>query len=227
MAAQSAPGGLYVGYYAEDPRTNPEDPTLGAFVMNLPTENTRFSGAMYFTYVGCQRENVGTVAGTKTNAGISGTWSGNIDGAMHSGTYTGGYDPVTHAYSGTYLHDGGKQFRDLRPCVQYYIAANGTWEMFPAETALPDNFQVAQSGRTISWPRVNGASIALVYLVNPQLVATKSNPVVWQTLTPATGSATIPANVVMHPGTPYVVSVVLTSGKYQRVAFGSKRFTNK
>ena len=160
--SQTAPGGIYLGYYAEDPKTNPEDPTLGAFVLNMPSSNTSFSGAMFFTYVGCQSENVGVVSGNKTDAGIAGNWSGSLDGVMNTGSYTGSWQAATQSYSGTFTNAGGKQFRDLRPCIQYYIAPNGSFEMFAAEKLIPDTFQISLSGRTLSWSNVNGSTIALV-----------------------------------------------------------------
>jgi hypothetical protein len=95
-------------------KTNPEDPTLGAFVLNLPSSNTSFSGAMFFTYVGCQSENVGIVSGNKTDAGIAGNWSGSLDGVMNTGSYTGSWQAASQSYSGTFTN-AGKQFRDLRP----------------------------------------------------------------------------------------------------------------
>jgi hypothetical protein len=123
----SAPGGLYLGYYAEDPTTNPEDPTLGAFTLNLPTGNASFSGSMYFTYVGCQTSNVGVVSGTKADLSLSGTWAGAVDGSPQSGPYSGTFNNTTQSYAGTYGNAGGKQYRDLRPCIEYHMAPNGTW----------------------------------------------------------------------------------------------------
>ncbi|MBR7783798.1 hypothetical protein [Undibacterium luofuense] len=223
--SQTAPGGIYLGYYAEDPKTNPEDPTLGAFVLNMPSSNTSFSGAMFFTYVGCQSENVGVVSGNKTDAGIAGNWSGSLDGVMNTGSYTGSWQTATQSYSGTFTNAGGKQFRDLRPCIQYYIAPNGSFEMFAAEKLIPDTFQISLSGRTLSWSNVNGSTIALVYVMNPQIVQTAGNPVIWQAIVPASGSITIPQTVNLKAGTDYLVGVALTSDSLQRLAFGSKRFT--
>lgn len=223
--SQTAPGGIYLGYYAEDPKTNPEDPTLGAFVLNLPSSNTSFSGAMFFTYVGCQSENVGIVSGNKTDAGIAGNWSGSLDGVVNTGSYTGSWQTASQSYSGTFTNAGGKQFRDLRPCIQYYIAPNGSFEMFAAEKLIPDTFQISITGRTLSWSNVNGSSVALVYVMNPQIVQTSGNPVVWQTIVPASGSVTIPQTVNLKAGSDYLVGVALTSDSLQRLAFGSKRFT--
>ena len=220
------PGGLYVGYYQEDPLTNPEDPTPGAFALNLPTGNGDFSGSMFFTYVGCQTSNVGAVGGTKNALALSGTWSGSIDGSPQSGSYTGTYDAAQLSYAGTYLNAGGKQFRDLRPCIQYWIAPNGSWEMFPIDSAVPATFTVTIAGRRVTWPVVSGAAFTLVYVLDPAIARSSGNPVLWQTVI---GSATtnfdVPASVVLSVGTEYVVAVGVSDSRQKRLAFASKRFT--
>jgi hypothetical protein len=55
FAEAQAPGGLFVGYYHEDPVTNPEDPFPGALYLNLPSANGTYAGTMFFTYFGCQK----------------------------------------------------------------------------------------------------------------------------------------------------------------------------
>jgi hypothetical protein len=97
--------------------------------------------------------------------------------------------------------------------------------MFAAEKLIPDTFKISVTGRTLSWSNVNGSSVALVYVMNPQIVQTSGNPVVWQTIVPASGSVTIPQTVNLKAGSDYLVGVALTSDSLQRLAFGSKRFT--
>ena len=58
-----APGGLFVGYYHEDPATNPEDPFPGALYLNLPATNGTFAGTMFFTFAGCQQVSAGSISG--------------------------------------------------------------------------------------------------------------------------------------------------------------------
>jgi hypothetical protein len=65
-SAQSAPGGLYIGYYHEDPISNPEDPVPGALYLSLPAGDSSFAGKMFFTYLGCQTSSVGSISGAKT-----------------------------------------------------------------------------------------------------------------------------------------------------------------
>jgi hypothetical protein len=222
-----AAGTLHVGYYQEDPATNPEDPVPGAFSLNLPAGNASFSGSMFFTYVGCQTSNVGMVSGTKTDSMLSGSWSGTVDGSAQSGTYTGSYQTATQSYSGVYANSGGKQFRDLSPCITYTIAPNGTWEMFPVEAAVPAGFTVLVSGRTVSWSATTGAAQTLVYVLDPAIAqAGSGNPVLWQTvIAGSTNNAEIPGSVTLQAGKEYAAVVGVGDASRQRSAFGSKRFT--
>jgi hypothetical protein len=222
----AAPAGLYVGYYQEDPANNPEDPVPGAFSLNLPSGNASFSGSMFFTYIGCQTSNVGTVSGTKTDAALSGTWSGTVDGLAQSGAYTGSYQAATQSYSGTYTNAGGKQLRDLQPCITYTIAANGSWEMFPIEAAVPTEFTVLVSGRSIRWSATTGAALTLVYVLDPAVAQSSGNPVLWQTVVRgATNSVDVADAIALQAGKEYVAVVGVGDASGQRAAFGSKRFT--
>lgn len=222
----STPGGLYVGYYQEDPTTNPEDPTPGAFSLNLPLEDSSFKGSMYFTYVGCQNSNVGEVSGTKSGLNLSGSWSGLVDNLQQTGSYAGTYSASSQTYSGTYTNAGGKQYRNLLPCVEYTIAPNGTWEMFPIGTNTPSSFTNSISGRTISWSAINNAEYALVYILDPLIAQSSGNPVVWQQLVYKTTSASIPSNIALANGKEYITAVATFNNQTQRVAFSSTRFTH-
>lgn len=226
-AAPATPGGgLYVGYYQEDPVTNPEDPTPGAFSLNLPAANGTFSGSMFFTYVGCQTSNVGVVSGSKTDLALSGNWSGTIDGLAESGTYAGTYDATAGVYTGTYLNAAGKQFRDLRPCIQYTIAPNGVFEMFSIESHVPSTFSVAvaPATRTITWGAVSGAATTLVYVLDPAIATSSGNPVLWQTVLAAGVTATVPSTVALVSGRPYIAVVGVLNSSFKRIAFSSLRF---
>ena len=72
-AASPAPGGAYIGYYQENPVTNPEDPVPGAVYLRLPAADGAFSGDMFFTYVGCQSSNLGRVSGRQSGLSLSGS----------------------------------------------------------------------------------------------------------------------------------------------------------
>lgn len=220
-----APGGLYVGYYQEDPRTNPEDPTPGAFVLKLPENDAAFDGAMFFTFVGCQKSNVGKVSGVKAANALSGTWAGTIDDSKQSGPYKGSYDVATSSYKGVYSNAGGKQFKDIGGCIQYYIGPNGTWEMFAVEQNQPANFKMEMAGATVSWPVPPRAVMALVYVIDPAIAqAGNGNPIVFQTVMPATTTkfSLTPARLVK--GRQYIGVAMFNNAQAKRVAFASKRF---
>nr|WP_315396790.1 hypothetical protein [uncultured Duganella sp.] len=225
-AAPAAPGGLYVGYYQEDPATNPEDPTPGAFVLNLPENDATFDGAMFFTFVGCQSSNVGAVKGSKAGYALSGTWSGNIDNSAQSGPYQGSYDPATGYYKGVYSNSAGKQFKDIPGCIKYYIGPNGSWEMFAVERNQPAGFKVDISASKVSWAKVPGAAMALVYLLDTAAAKPGGgNPIKFQTVVPPqVTSFNIPAGA-LGKGKEYVVATLITDARAKRLAFASKRFT--
>jgi hypothetical protein len=223
-ANQSPDSGIHVGYYAEDPTTNTEDPTLGAFVLKLPTEsNATFRGSMYFTYLGCQSENTGQVAGTKTTNGISGTFSGLVDAFAMSGTYSGIFNSSTTGYEGTYLIDQGKVHQVIPSCIDYYIGPNGTWKMYPIGKYTPSNFTLTLNGRTVTWPSLSGALATLTYITDPAQIQSGNNSVLWQTIQYSGLSAIIPPSVTLTSGKTYVVAVT-TSGASSVLGFSSTQF---
>jgi hypothetical protein len=215
---------LYVGFYAEDATTNPEDPTLGAFQMRLPDGDADFAGSMFFTYVGCQSSNVGSITGNKAGGEIRGRIAGTVDGLAQTGTYSGAYDVTTQRYTGTYVLAGGKQYRDLRPCIEYYIAPNGTFEMYPVGVSQPSSFKITVNGRSIQWGSLSGARQTLVYVLDPAITAAGANPVLWQGLVDGVVGATLPMTVPLTSGREYVAVVAVGSSSLQRLGFGSARF---
>ncbi len=227
-SSSSVPGGIYVGYYMEDPTTNPEDPMPGAFVLNLPSGDASFSGNMYFTYVGCQTSNVGTVSGTKSGTALAGTWTGTLDGSPESGPYNGSYD-AGGFYHGVYSNSAGKQYKVVPGCIQYYIAPNGTWEMFPVESNMPSTFAVTVAvtvaGSTASWTAPAGAAYSLVYVIDPALLQAGANPVIWQGVVGGSTSSSSFGALGLTAGKEYIAVTMVFDSGYQRLAVGSKRFT--
>ena len=221
--AQLAPGGLYVGYYYEDPVSNPEDPSPGALYLNLPDANSNFAGSMFFTYLGCQASSVGSISGSKAGPLLSGRWAGPVDNTLQAGSFSGTYDTPSQRYGGTYAVDAGKQFVDLRPCTQYYIAPNGTWELFPLGAHFPESFIVRLSGSRMSWPATPGSVLTLLSIIDTVNATSTGavNAVKWQTLlyTPAT---TFDLSLVEQPlGQNDVVTVATFDAMGHRLAFGS------
>lgn len=179
-SAQSGPAltaensDLYFGYYVEDAVNNPEDPTAGALLLRLPKTDSAFAGALYFTFVGCQSESWGNVEGRLERGRLQGRWSGLVDDLPQHGSFLGQFDPHTSRYAGTYDNAGGKQFREIRDCISYHIAARGTWEMF-----TPENLRQGNLALTARWPHVEWESPIAMYLlvyVLDQTLLTGANP---------------------------------------------------
>jgi len=219
----SAPGGLYVGYYAEDPTNNPEDPTLGVLHLALPANDAAFAGAMFFTYVGCQTSNVGAISGNRAGNTLAGNWSGTIDGSAQSGTYGGSYNASSRLFSGTYTVAGGKQARDLTPCISYFIAANGTWQLLPVGRSVPDNFDIDVTGSTVQWTNPANTALTLVAVLDEaQAVLGQASAARFQAVdTGGLQSLNLTAVPGLTAGTRYVVTVGTVNAQRQRLAAGS------
>jgi hypothetical protein len=186
-AIGDAPSGLMVGYYQEDASTNPEDPMPGTFYMNLPVGSGSYNGQMYYTYVGCQSENVGTISGHKNGDGdISGTWGGTVDGHTVGGPYEGIYNASTGLYEGTYANAGGKLDVEVEDCIQYFVAPNGTYKLFPVEVSWPSTFGLTKDSQDdISWTNPNGAANTFVTVIDREGAETNGpNAILFQELLP-------------------------------------------
>jgi hypothetical protein len=225
-AADASPsGGTYVGYYQEDPLTNPEDPMPGAFVLKLPEKDAAFDGAMFFTFVGCQHSNVGKVKGVKSGNDLSGSWSGTIDESPESGPYHGSYDPKLGSYKGVYANSGGKQFKDIKGCIQYFIGPNGSWEMFPVEQSQPASFKVAVSASKVTWPALPNAAMTLVYVIDASLAQSGAgNPIKVQTVLPGQLASFNLATAGLVKGKEYIAVALVNNRQAARMAIASKRF---
>ncbi|MDF3019123.1 MAG: hypothetical protein K0Q92_426 [Steroidobacteraceae bacterium] len=225
--AQDAPtpGGAYIGYYQESPVTNPEDPVPGAIYLRLPATDGAFSGDMYFTYVGCQSSNVGSVSGRKSGAALSGNWSGSVDDSAQRGAFTGSFDAANGFYTGTYDNAGGKQHRDLSPCIEYYIAPGGTWALFPVERNHPAGFEIRVTPNAARWARNPQAGGSLVTIFDAAMLASaQGNAIVSQTLLDSDSHIFSLSQVTLVRGREYVLSVAVIDASAERLAFGSRRF---
>ena len=224
-ASSPAPGGAYIGYYQENPITNPEDPVPGAIYLRLPEADGAFSGEMFFTYVGCQSSNLGSVSGRKSGTSLSGNWSGTVDDRAQRGAFTGSYSVANAFYTGTYTNAGGKQHRDLNPCIEYYIGPDGSWALFPVERNLPAGFEIRVTANAVRWAIQEGAEGSLVTIFDATtLAAPQGNAIVWQTILDSDSHMTSLRAVRLVSGREYVVSVVVLGETAERLAFGSRRF---
>ena len=221
-----APGGAYIGYYQENPATNPEDPVPGAIYLRLPAGDGAFAGDMFFTYVGCQSSNLGSVSGRKSGISLSGQWSGTVDDRAQRGAFTGSFDAASGYYTGTYTNAGGKQHRDLNPCIEYWIAPDGAWALFPLDRNIPADFEIRVTPNAIRWLRQEDAEGALVMIFDAATLATtQGNAIVWQTIKDGGSPMSSLGDVPLTRGREYVASVVVIGGAGERLAFGSRRFT--
>lgn len=215
-----APGGLYLGYYAEDPASNPEDPTLGALSLSLPSGDSNFAGSMYFTFVGCQASNVGTISGAKTSTSLVGSWTGSVDGRAQNGSYVGAFDAAAQGYAGTYTVAGGKQQVSIPGCIDYIIAPGGTWELFAAGGTVPAGASAVTVGvttRTIAWPSQTGATGIVVCLVDELLgTAGAADAIRWQELLDGTATSVVVPAGVLTTGRRYLAAVAVASGGVRR-----------
>lgn len=124
---------IFTGYYFEDRKANPEDPTMGTVSIVTPVEDGGFDAVMDFTFYGCQRRSAGQISGQKTDQVLKGTWSGMTDGRPQSGSFNGVRDE--QGYTGTYTVDGGKQLITVDDCIKYYVAPRGDFRVVKSELA--------------------------------------------------------------------------------------------
>jgi len=222
--AAAGPDGLYVGYYQEDPASNPEDPTPGSIYLSLPAGDNAFSGSMFFTYVGCQSENLGTIAGTKADPSLKGEWGGSVDGTAQKGSFEGAWSAAVGGYAGTYDVAGGKQHIAIAGCIEYFIAPRGTWELLPVGGHVPESFGIKVSGSTVSWTPPPGVMMTLVYVLDAEQAKTKgARASTWQTLLlgPGKHSADL-RQARLKPGHSYIVAVKLNDASMKRAGFASQ-----
>lgn len=225
LAQEAGSLSAYIGYYQEDPLTNPEDPVPGSIYLQLPSGDGAFSGEMFFTYIGCQSSNVGSVTGTKKDTSLTGSWSGTVDGVAQSGTFAGSHDAAANFYTGTYTNANGKQHRDLEPCIEYYIAPKGTWALFSIESNVPADFDISLAKNSARWTPVPAAQGYLVTAFDAALLkSTKGNAIVWQSLLDADAARASLTDAHLTAGKEYVISIAAIGPKARHVAFGSKRF---
>jgi hypothetical protein len=130
-------------------------------------------------------------------------------------------------FGGSYTVDGGKQFRDLSPCIKYSIAANGTWELLGVGTSVPGSFALAVLGTTVQWTNPANTALTLVAVLDEaQALAGQAAAARFQTLSNASLQSINLATVAgLTPGTRYVVAVASANAQGQRLAAGSTVLT--
>jgi hypothetical protein len=223
-----APQGLYVGYYQEDRVNNWEDPATAAFVFGVPemVTGSKTGVKLAMTYAGCQTTTLLDVSGSVGGNLYGGPWAGKVDGVEQKGSYLGSYDSVSGYFGGVYTNANGKQLINIPACPQYYLAANGKWEVFPAEKSLPASFAISISSTVVSWNTLPAVTTALAYVLDPVLAQSgAANPVILHQVLPGTTTSYSIAGAGLVSGKQYLAVTSLSNSSGERVAFGSKRFT--
>lgn len=159
---------VYVGYYAEDPANNPEDPTVGVLMFRVPQADGPFGGQMPFSYVGCSvGVDTGRIEGTRSGASLAGSWSGVMDGSVPvGGSLTATLDPAQDRYSGSFTNAAGKVAVRNGPC-NYFIAAGGSFEVWGEAARMPAGFTVTAGATTtpgFSWSALPAGTVYTVRL---------------------------------------------------------------
>jgi hypothetical protein len=164
-APAPAPGGLYIGWYEEDPVNNPEDPTVGALFFRVPAADGDFAGFMPFSYAGCSvGVDTGAMAGTRSGNRLTGTWAGTLDGAAVGGGFSAdlvdGSNPPR--FDGSFTNANGKQPISAGPC-NYFMAAHGRFRLYGAVASEPAgvalNFDGNSTAPALTWTGVPAGAL--------------------------------------------------------------------
>ena len=221
------PGGLYVGYYQEDPLSNPEDPAQGTMYIRLDESSSHFSGAMSFNYVECQTASIAVISGEKNTLSLLGKWSGVIDGSAQAGLITGLYNRKKFNLGGAYTNTKGKQFRDIRPCIEYTVAPGGTWELFPvgttksADTSSAARISIKENN--VSWRQQKNAQLTLISVIDVANTATAAGSAIrFQKILPGNcNNYTLPGKL-FTAGKDYIITIII-SNNFNVIYFASKK----
>lgn len=238
-ASPTGPGEarLYIGYYAEDPTNNPEDPTIGALMFRVPGTDGPFVGQMPFSFVGCSAGiDTGSIQGERSGSQLDAQWAGVMDGTVPvGGSFSATYDPATDSYAGSYSNAGGKVAVSNGPC-QYHIAADGSLRVWGSTTRQPSGFVAAATSSltpTFTWSGLPSGTLATVRVFDAACVAAdpgNATCFVGESVPTAAGTAIYPAAFPgassLQIGTEYLALVTgqhPTTGSF--VGFTSLRFT--
>ena len=231
---------IYLGYYLEDPYTNPEDPTSGFLIACIPSSNGTFKSQFLFSYYGCAGGiDVGNVEGNRIGNSISGSWRGSVDGISIGGSFMGNWDGVK--FSGTWDNSGRKVRIDIGDC-SYFVAPNGEWVLYALDSDEGGvNIQVTGSLPSVSWNNsiagVNGFLISVYDKICMYNKISLSECTVWSLACLSSVSSldygSVPTDCYEYypdqpltSGKDYVISITAYgSSQSDVIAFASKVFT--
>lgn len=233
-ALDNAPGGALFGFYAESPEVNDPDPAIGGVYLDVPDSEGSIKGRMSFRYFDCEAfaSNSIEIKGKKLTRYINGTAEGDLDSQSSNEltnrifvNLSADYSRANNAYRGNYdLGSRGNDERTLANCnnQKFVLARKGALTLYPANTVFPENFEIKQLNRIISWSNPPAAARkVLLDVIDPQAIGTSSaNGMVYQTVGNDLRlfSLTVPADAVIS-NKEYIVVVQLFDNANQPVAF--------
>lgn len=237
-ALQNGPGGTLLGFYAESEDANDPKREVGGIYVDAPDDTGRIKGRASFRYFDCQDNNSNNlkIDGSKLTSYLSGT----IEGALDSTSTTNennkeillAFDKLSYSraddkYSGGYVLDqDNNETRTLSDCngidQNFVINRKGTVTLYPADTVFPEDFDITQLNRIISWTNVpSSAEKVLVNVIDPAAIGdSTANGIVYQTVGTDLRLLTtaIPADAVTD-SKEYIVLVQMFNDDNQPVAF--------
>ena len=238
-ALENQPGGSLFGFYAESMVADDPDPTVGGIYVDAPNKTGSIKGRMSFRYFGCQAGGINSleVKGQKATNKIIGSVEGTLDSESSINknqnialSFDTSYKRSENRYEGDYTIGGNKEndLRTLRNCgltggdQKFTLARKGNLTLYPADTVMPNNFDIKQLGRIISFDnQPSSARKLLVNVINPTAIGdSKSNGIIYQQVATDLRLLTteIPSSEV-SAGQNYIVVVQMFDQNNQAVAF--------
>ncbi len=241
-AVENQPGGNLFGFYAESMDADDPDPTVGGIYVDAPNGTGTVKGRMSFRYFACQDGGTNSleVKGQKATSKIIGSVEGTLDSASSVNknqnialSFNTSYKRSDNRYEGDYTIGGNKEndLRTIRDCgltgsdQQFTLARKGNITLYPENTVMPNNFDIKQAGRIISFDnQPSTARKLLVNVINPSAIGdSKSNGIIYQQVADDLRLLTteIPSREV-QAGQNYIVVVQMFDQNNKAVAFKQK-----
>ena len=237
-AVQNQPGGHLFGYYAESMDVNDPDPTVGGIYVDAPKNTGTVKGRMSFRYFDCQGGGINSISvkGEKVTSKIYGSAEGSLDSDSSINdnrnirlSFDTSYKRNDNRYEGNYSIGGNDKNdqRTLKDCgitgdKTFTLARKGSLTLYPENTVFPNDFDIKQLNRVISWTNApSDASKVLVNVINESAIGDSgSNGIVYQQVADdlrllATG---IPSGSV-DSGKEYILVVQMFDKNNHPVAF--------
>ena len=237
-AVENQPGGNLFGFYAESMDANDPDPTVGGIYVDAPKGTGSVKGRMSFRYFACQGGGVNSleIKGQKATSKIIGSVEGTFDSESSVNinqnialSFNTSYKRGDNRYEGDYTIGGNDKndLRTLKDCgltgdQTFTLARKGSLTLYPADTVMPNNFDIKQLGRIISFDnQPSTARKLLVNVIDPSAIGSSgSNGIIYQQVANDLRLLTteIPSSEV-GAGKNYIVVVQMFDQNNKAVAF--------